>query len=154
MIKTISLLLILLTNVSLSFADDTVRLFAATQTYFCEMSDQMNCKAVNQPQQKEILLNKNGGNVRIEDKEHKLSANAYVSMENTNVAYEMTLCSEQVCSVSVMITDSTGTITQSMSGQYNLTQKSFYVLLFFITTNIQKTNNLNILKLPKLYTIY
>jgi hypothetical protein len=145
MIKTISLLFILLTNMSLAYADDTIKLLVATQTYFCEMAEQMNCKAVNQPQQKEVVLNKNGGNVHIEDKEHKLNAFVNLSMDSTDVAYEMTLCSEQVCTVSVLSTDPNGTITQSMSGQYNLTQKSFYVLLLFITNNIPKSINSNIL---------
>ena len=70
----LSFLLILSTNL---FAEDTVKVLVGTQTYLCEITNQLNCKAVNQVQKAEIQLKKNAGNVTIEDKETGFLAKPY-----------------------------------------------------------------------------
>jgi len=131
--------LFLLTATS-AFAEDTVKVTVGTQTYLCELSSELNCKAVNAVQQKEILLKKQSGKVQIEDKAKGLSAEVITNFVNNSVVYDMTLCSNQSCSISTTTSDATGNINQVMSGQYNITQNSFYVLGFFISTHANAVN--------------
>jgi hypothetical protein len=142
MSKLFLLLSLLLIGVhqSNAFADDTVKVIVATQTYQCDFTDKLNCKAINEFQQKEIMIKKNGGSVQVEDKEHGLMATMVTVLEGSNVSYGLTLCSALSCSVSTVESNSNGDIAQSMSGQYNITQKSFKVLLFFITNKLSSTN--------------
>ena len=130
--------LVLITNSS--FADDTVKVTVGTQTYHCEINSELSCKAVNEIQQKAILLKKNGGEVGVEDKPRGLTADTVTSLNGTNVVYDVTICSAQSCSISTVTSDSTGTINQVISGQYNITQKSFDVLGFFISTHAGVVN--------------
>ena len=105
-----------------------------TQTYHCDLGAELNCKAVNEVQQKAILIKKNGGQVGVEDKPRGLTADAVTSLSGTNVVYDLTICSPQACSIATTTSDSLGKINQVVSGQYNITQKSFDVLGFFIST--------------------
>jgi hypothetical protein len=117
-----------------SFADDTVKVTVGTQTFHCELGQALSCKAINQIQQKAIVLKKTGGQVSVEDKPRGLSAEVVTSLNGTNVVYDMSVCSTQTCSLSTVTSDSSGKIDQVISGQYNMTQKSFDVIGFFIST--------------------
>jgi hypothetical protein len=123
-------------SVNLVMADESVKVVVGTQTYRCELGAELNCHPVNEVQQKTILLKKNGGAVNVEDKPRNLSADLSTSLNNGLVVYDVTLCSGQSCSISTVTTDSTGTIDQVLSGQYNITQKSFDVLGFFISSHV------------------
>jgi hypothetical protein len=123
-----------------AFADDSVKVTVGTQTYLCEIAAQLNCKAVNQVQQQEMALKKNGGKIQIADKDRGLSADIITSLDKNNVVYDITLCSSQSCSINTVTSDTTGNINQVMAGQYNITQKSFYVLGFFISTHASGLN--------------
>jgi hypothetical protein len=140
MTKAISLLALFLLTTTAAFSDDTVKVKVGTQTYLCEITTQLNCKAVNQVQQKEILLKKNSGSVHIEDKERGLTADIATTIDNNNVTYDITLCSAQSCTLNTVTSDTIGNINQTMSGQYNITQKSFYVLAFFISGHTGAVN--------------
>ncbi|MGZ3807585.1 MAG: hypothetical protein ACXVCE_05825 [Bacteriovorax sp.] len=140
MTKTIAFLGLFLLTSTQSFAEDTVKATIGTQTYLCELTTQLSCKAVNQVQQKEMLLKKNAERIQIEDKDRGLSAEVSTSLDNNNVVYDLTLCSSQSCSMSTVTSDPSGNINQVMSGQYNITQKSFYVLGFFISTHANGLN--------------
>ncbi len=129
--------LLLSTNL---IADDNVKVTVGTQTYLCEITNQLNCKAVNLVQQKEILLKKNNGKIQIQDKERNLEAEIDTSLNNNNVVYDLTLCSTTSCTMSTVTSDNGGSINQILSGQYNITQKSFYVLGFFISTKAVMIN--------------
>jgi hypothetical protein len=117
-----------------AYADDTVRVTVGTQTYHCEIGTALTCNPVNEVQQKTILLKKNGGNLSVEDKARNLSAYTVTSLSGAKVVYDITICSSQSCSISTVTSDSSGNINQVISGQYNITQKSFDVLGFFIST--------------------
>ena len=119
--------------INTSFAEDTVKVTVGTQTYHCELGAELSCKAINQVQQKSLLLKKNGGQVGVEDKPQGLNADVSTSLNGTNVVYDFTICSAQTCSVTTTTSDSTGKINQVISGQYNITQKSFNILGFFIS---------------------
>jgi hypothetical protein len=140
MTKAISLLALFLLSTTAVFADDSVKVKVGTQTYLCEITTQLNCKAVNQVQQKELLLKKNAGAVHIEDKERGLTADIATAIDNNNVIYDITLCSAQSCSLNTVTSDPTGNVNQTISGQYNITQKSFYVLAFFISNRTSVIN--------------
>ncbi|MGZ3787880.1 MAG: hypothetical protein ACXVLQ_05120 [Bacteriovorax sp.] len=140
MTKTIAFLGLFLLTSTQSFAEDTVKATIGTQTYLCELTTQLSCKAVNQVQQKEMLLKKNAERIQIEDKDRGLSAEVSTSLDNNNVVYDLTICSSQSCSMSTVTSDPSGNINQVMSGQYNITQKSFYVLGFFISTHANGLN--------------
>ena len=139
-IKLIAGLGLLLLVSNSAFADDTVKVTVGTQSYHCDLGAELNCKAVNEVQQKAIVLKKNGGQVGVEDKPRGLAASAVTSLNGTNVVYDVTICSGQSCSISTVTTDSTGKINQVISGQYNITQKSFDVLGFFISTQAGVTD--------------
>lgn len=136
-IPFISLLLLISTQ---TFASDSVKIMISTQVFHCDLDEKLHCQAISQIQQEEFLLKKDGGRVQLEDKEHGLNADIVTSLDNNNVIYDMTLCSSESCTMSTINSDSNGNINQSMSGQYNLTQKSFYVLLFFITNQVNSIN--------------
>jgi hypothetical protein len=123
-----------------SFADDTVKVTVGTQTYLCEITNQLNCKATNQVQKADMQLKKNAGQINIQDKERKLNGEIATSLDHGNVVYDLTICSAESCSLSTVTTDPNGSINQVMSGQYNITQKSFYVLGFFISTHASDVN--------------
>ncbi|MDD4974087.1 MAG: hypothetical protein PHY93_07030 [Bacteriovorax sp.] len=133
-IKLITGLGLILLISNSSFAEDTVKVTVGTQSYHCDLGAELSCKAVNEVQQKAIVLKKNGGQVGVEDKARGLNADAVTSLNGTNVVYDVTICSGQSCSISTVTSDSTGKINQVISGQYNITQKSFDVLGFFIST--------------------
>ena len=129
---------LLLTNITL--ADDTVKVTVGTQSYHCDLGSELNCKAINEVQQKVINLKKNGGQVGAEDKVRGLSADVITSLNGNNVVYDVTICSGQSCSISTVTSDLTGKINQVISGQYNITQKSFDILGFFISTQANAIN--------------
>jgi hypothetical protein len=133
--KLIAVIGFLLLNLSNTFADDTVKVRVGTQSYHCELNPELNCNAANEVQQKVISLKKNGSSIEVEDKARGLSASTAVSLNGANVVYDITICSAQSCTISTVTSDSTGNINQVLSGQYNITQKSFDILGFFITTN-------------------
>lgn len=133
-------IVLFLISTTVVLADDSVKVTVGTQTYLCELSNELNCKAVNAVQQKVILLKKQSGKVQIEDKVKGLSAEVITNFVNNNVVYDMTLCSNLSCSISTTTSDATGNINQVMSGQYNITQNSFYVLGFFISTHANPIN--------------
>ena len=122
------------------FAEDTVKVTVGTQTYHCDLGAELSCKAVNEVQQKVIVLSKSGGQVGVEDKARGLTVSAVTSLSSKNVVYDLTICSSQSCSISTVTSDSTGKINQVISGQYNITQKSFDVLGFFISTQGDASN--------------
>lgn len=137
-------------NYSNLMADDTIRAMIGTQTFLCELTNQLSCKAVNQVQQKEIQLKKAGAKIQIEDKSRNLSAEIDTSVDGVNMVYDLSLCSAQTCSMSSIVTNSSGSINQTMSGQYNITQKSFYILAVFINTNLSPINLEEKIITPKL----
>jgi hypothetical protein len=137
--RKIIIFLSLLISVA-SFADDTVKVTVGTQTYLCEITNQLNCKATNKIQKTEIFVKKNAGQINIQDKERKLDGEIATSLDHGNVVYDLTLCSPDSCGLSTVTTDSNGSINQVVSGQYNITQKSFYVLGFFISTHASDIN--------------
>ncbi len=107
----------------------TVRLAIATQTYKCTFANQnLNCAAANEIEKKVIDLNKNGGKVQIADATRGLSLDLLASLNNGNVNYDLTLCSNTVCTINDVYSNPAGSINQVMLGQYNLTESSFYVL--------------------------
>ena len=130
-IAVLASILMISTNL---FAEDTVKVTVGTQSYHCDLGSELSCKAVNEVQSKVILLKKSGGQVGVEDKPRSLTATADTSLNGTNVVYDVTICSALSCSASTVTSDSTGKINQVISGQYNITQKSFDILGFFIST--------------------
>lgn len=133
MSKIIILLCLLVSTAAI--ADDTVKVTVGTQTYLCEITSQLNCKAANQVQKTDLQLKRNGGQINIQDKDRKLNAEIATSLDYNNMIYDLTICSAETCSQSTVTTDPNGSINQVMAGQYNITQKSFYVLGFFISTH-------------------
>jgi hypothetical protein len=131
-----------LANVSnaTNVTDETVKVTVGTQTYHCELGAELSCKAVNEVQQKIIQLKRNGGQVGAEDKARALTADVVTSLDGSNIIYDVTICSAESCSISTTTTDSTGEINLVVSGQYNITKKSFDVLGFFISTNASVTD--------------
>lgn len=136
MSKTIPFLCFLFLMTATSFAEDTVKVVVATQLFHCDLGEKLDCAAVNQIQEKEFLLKKNGGAIHMEDKEHGLTGDIVTAQEGNNVNYSFTLCSNLSCTMSTTGSDSVGNISQSMSGQYHLKENSFYVLLFYITNQV------------------
>ena len=118
----------------MAYAEDTVKVSVGTQTYLCTLTSQLTCNPTNQVQQQVMNLKKNGGKIQIADKERGLSADIDTSLDHNNVIYDLTLCSDKTCSISTVNSDAVGNINQLMLGQYNITEKSFYVLGFFINS--------------------
>ena len=107
----------------------TVKLSIATQTYKCTITNQnLNCAAANEIQTKVIDLSKNGGHIQIADAPRGLSMDVSTSLTNGNVNYDLSLCSNTVCTINDVYSNAAGSINQIMLGQYNLTESSFYVL--------------------------
>jgi hypothetical protein len=140
MSKTIAIMSLFLLSITTSFADDSVKVTVGTQTYLCEITTQLSCKATNQVQQQAIQLKKNAGSIHIEDKERNLKADIDTSLDHNNVVYDFTLCSAQTCSINSTTTNPAGNINQVMLGQYNITQKSFYIIGAFISTQAAEVN--------------
>lgn len=117
-----------------SFAEDTVKVLVGTQTFQCEINGNLSCKAINNVQQKEMSIKKDGAKIQIADQAKGLSADIITSLNAGNVVYDITLCSNTACSISDNNGGSNGYINQTMFGQYNITEKTFYVLGFFINS--------------------
>lgn len=116
--------------------EQKVNLIIGAQTYLCEQAnEQISCHAVGELQRKQVSIYKSGGYIGLKDKARNLTAEIVTSVVDTSVVYKATLCSRQTCSNSHVWTDPKGTVNQVMSGQYNITQKSFYILGFFLTTS-------------------
>lgn len=130
----------------------TVKLAIATQTYKCTIANQnLSCAAANEIQKKVIDLNKNGGKVQIADAARGLSLDLSASLADGNVNYDLTLCSNTVCTINDVYSNSQGSISQIMLGQYNLTESSFYVLGVSISSTngiVDFRNAINKLKRP------
>lgn len=120
--------------------DSTVKAVVGTQTYQCTLNPNLSCKAVNELQKKEIVLKKNGGQVSLVDSARNLSADISTTLDGVNVVYDITLCSGLACSISTVTTNAAGSINQVMSGQYNITEKSFFVLGAFISNQKAEIN--------------
>ncbi len=121
-------------------ASDTVKVLVGTQTFKCDLNGSLSCKAINEIQQKEMVVKKDGGKIQIAEQSKGLSADIVTSLNNGNVIYDITLCSNTVCTVSDNNGGSNGYINQSMFGQYNITEKTFYVLGFFINSENNSVN--------------
>lgn len=107
----------------------TVKLSLATQTYQCTIANQnLNCTPVNQIERKVMDINKNGGKVQIADAAKGLSLDLVTSLNNGNVLYDLTLCSNTACTINDVYSNANGSINQVMLGQYNITETSFFVL--------------------------
>jgi hypothetical protein len=117
-----------------AMADDTVKVLVGTQTYQCEINTVLTCKAVNALQQKEMTVKKSGGKIQIADAAKGLSIDIDTTFENADMSYAVTLCSNTACTLSSSNGGANGYINQTMFGQYNITEKSFFVIGFFITT--------------------
>lgn len=125
-------LLFLISNGAM--ADETIKVTVGTQSYHCELGAELKCLAVNDIQRKTIQLKKNDGSVAVEDKPRGLSIDVSTSLSEGRVVYDLTTCSLQSCSISTVTTDFSGSINQVVSGQYNITQKSFDIIGIFLTT--------------------
>lgn len=115
-------------------AADSVNVIVGTQTYLCTTSGGLKCNPVNTVQQSQFTLLKNGDKVQIADSARGLSADITTSVKNGLMSYGIVLCSKTVCTQSSNNGGAAGYINQMMFGQYNLTESSFYVLGFFITS--------------------
>lgn len=123
---------VLMSNMAL--ADDTIKVAVGTQTYQCTINGNLTCNAVNEVQQQTLTLKKNGGHFQIADAPRKLAADIDTTIENNEVSYAVTFCSSAVCTLSTSNGGKNAYINQTMFGQYNITEKSFYVLGFFINS--------------------
>jgi hypothetical protein len=133
-------LLFLLSNGA--FGEETIKVTIGTQSYHCDLGAELKCVSVNEVQRKTIQLKKNDGSAGVEDKPRGLSVDVLTSLNKGQIVYDLTICSSQSCSISTVTTDSSGSIDQMVSGQYNITQKSFDVIGFFITTNTGLSHDL------------
>jgi hypothetical protein len=115
---------------------DSVKLNIGTQTYQCTITNQnLDCKPVNDVERKIIDINKNNGHVQIADAPKGLSVDLNTNLNNGNVIYNITLCSNTSCSINNVYSGATGAINQIMLGQYNITEKSFFVLGVSLTNS-------------------
>jgi hypothetical protein len=138
MLKVMPFLILFCSNL---FAADTntdvVKINVATQTYQCTITQNLSCTPVNQVEQKVMEINKNGGKVSIADAPKGLSVDLVSSVTNGNIFYDITLCSSKACSLNNVAGGATGSIAQTMFGQYNITEKSFYVIGVSFNTTIK-----------------
>jgi hypothetical protein len=125
---------LLFLNLSNAKADDTVSVLVGTQTYQCTTAGGLKCNAVNSVQQQQMTIKKNGGKIQIADSARNLSADISTSVDNNEMSYDVAFCSKTVCTQSSSNGGAVGYINQTMFGQYNLTESSFYVLGFFISS--------------------
>lgn len=108
---------------------DTIKINVATQTYQCTIANQsLSCNPVNQVEQKVLEVKKNDGKIQVADNPKGLSFDLSTSINNGNVLYDITLCSNTSCTVNNVYSGPNGAINQILLGQYNITEKSFYVL--------------------------
>ncbi len=121
-------------------AADTVKVAVGTQTYQCTINGNLTCNPVNEVQQQTMTLKKNGGHFQIADTPRNLSADIDTTLENGQVSYAVTFCSHTVCTLSTSNGGANAYINQTMFGQYNVTEKSFYVLGFFINSQNTPVN--------------
>ena len=121
-------------------ADDSVTALVGTQTFQCTLGNELKCTPANELQQKEIVLKKHGSSFKIADEARGLEALIDTSLSNGDMSYDITFCSTKVCTLSSSNGGPNGYINQTMYGQYNVTEPSFYVLGFFITTQATVTN--------------
>jgi hypothetical protein len=142
MMKKLMLCLVSLLAISAAaYADeDTVTALVCAQTYQCTMGTELVCKPVNELQQQEVVLKKDGSVFRIADEARELDALIETSVTDGDMSYDITFCSKTVCTVSSSNGGAEGYINQTMFGQYNITEKTFYVLGFFITTQNKAAN--------------
>lgn len=139
--KLMLCLVSLLTISAAAYADDdTVTALVGTQTYLCTMGTELVCEPANELQQQQIELKKDGSAFKIADELRGLEALVETSVTEGDMSYDVTFCSKTVCTVSSSNGGSEGYINQTMFGQYNITEKSFYVLGFFITTQNKAAN--------------
>lgn len=120
--------LLFMKGLLLHASTDTVKINVATQTYQCTITQSLTCTPVNQVQTKIMEINKVDGKISIADAPKGLSMDLVSSVENGNVYYDITICSSKSCSLNNVAGGTTGKIAQTMFGQYNITEKSFYVL--------------------------
>lgn len=125
---------------NIAMADDTVKVAVGTQTYQCTINGNLTCNAVNEVQQQTLTIKKNGGHFQIADAARKLTADIDTTTENAQVSYAVTFCSSSVCTLSTSNGGKNAYINQTMFGQYNITEKSFYVLGFFINSQNAPVN--------------
>ena len=113
-----------------SLADqENVKLSVASQTFQCSIANQqLNCKPLNQPVEQTVDLAKNNGKFTVADTDKGLSLDISTTLDGGNVNYNLTECSNTVCTLNNVYSDSSGSINQVIAGQYNLTEASFYVL--------------------------
>lgn len=144
-LKKIGLLITLISlNVSTAFASDNIKLNIATQTYQCTISDQkLNCNPTNAVQSKVLEIGKNNGGITVSDTPKGLSLEINTQLNNNNVNYNLTLCSNTACSINNVFSDNLGSINQLTMGQYNITEKSFFVLGVSIVS-LKSNSNLNL----------
>ncbi len=113
---------------------ESIKVLVGTQTYHCETNGGLSCKAINAVQQKEIFIKKNGGKIQVVDEPRNLSADITTTMDNGEMNYDITLCSQSVCTQNSSNGGASGIIDLTMFGQFLLSEKSFYVLGFFISS--------------------
>jgi len=140
--KKLMLCLVSLLAISATaYADeDTVTVLVGTQTYQCTMGTEVECVPANELQQQQIVLKKDGSAFKIADEPRGLDALVETFVTDGDMSYDITFCSKTVCTVSSSNGGSEGYINQTMFGQYNITEKTFFVLGFFITTQNKAAN--------------
>lgn len=121
-------------------ANDSVTALVGTQTFQCTFGTELSCTPANELQQKQIVLKKDGSSFKIADEARGLEALIDTSLSNGDMSYDVTFCSTTVCTLSSSNGGPNGYINQTMYGQYNVTEKSFFVLGFFITTQNKPFN--------------
>lgn len=127
-------------STSVYAAEDTVTALIGAQTYKCVNGKEVVCSPVNELKQQEVVLKKDGSTFSIADEDRKLDALIETSVDDGDMYYDITFCSQTVCTISSSNGGSEGYINQTMFGQYNITQESFFVLGFFITTQDKAAN--------------
>lgn len=141
MMKKLLFLVFLFTNSKgIHAATDSVNAIVGTQTYQCTLEAELNCKPVNELQQKQIVLKKNGSAFKISDEGRALEALIETSVTDGDMNYDITFCSKAVCTISSSNGGPEGYVNQTMFGQYNMTEKTFFVLGFFISTQDKVAN--------------
>ena len=129
-----------LLSLNIALAADSVKVAVGTQTYQCTINGNLTCNPVNEVQQQTMTIKKNGGHFQIADAPRNLSADIDTTVENGQVSYAVTFCSHTVCTLSTNNGGVNAYINQTMFGQYNVTEKSFYVLGFFINSQNTSVN--------------
>lgn len=140
----LTLLIPLLFSISTYAAEtnsDTFKINVATQTYQCTVNNQsLKCNPINQVEQKVLDLKKNDGKIQVADNAKGLSFDLATSLNNGNIIYDITMCSNTACTVNTIYSGSNGAINQIMLGQYNITESSFFVLGVSLSSQNQILN--------------